>query len=73
LNAKGELGGIVGRCYGKVTKCTNNGNVVGTQDIIGGIVGHLHVATHVDVINTTNTQNGTVTGPNSQQIIGKQD
>ncbi len=72
LNAQGELGGIVGKCYGKVTECTNNGNVVGTQDIIGGIVGHLHVTTYVDVINSTNYQNGTVSGTNSQQIIGKQ-
>ena len=72
LNAQGELGGIVGKCYGKVTNCTNNGNVVGTNDIIGGIVGRLHDTTYLDVINSTNTQNGTVTGPNSQQIIGKQ-
>jgi hypothetical protein len=71
LNAQGQLGGIVGRCFGKVTGCTNKGNVVGTVSIIGGIVGHLHDATHLDVINTTNSQEGTVTGPNNQQIIGK--
>ncbi len=73
LNAQGELGGIVGKCSGKVTECTNKGNVIGTADIIGGIVGHLHDATYVNDINTTNSQEGTVSGPNSQQIIGKQD
>ncbi len=72
LNAMGELGGIVGKCSGKVTECTNKGNVVGTVDIIGGIVGNLHDTTHLNVINTTNHQEGTVTGPASQQIIGKQ-
>ena len=72
LTANGELGGIVGKCWGKVTKCTNNGEVAGTQDIIGGIVGNLHDTTHINVINTTNYQEGTVTGPNSKPIIGKQ-
>lgn len=72
LNAKGELGGIVGKCYGKVTGCTNNGTVVGTQAIIGGIVGHLHDATWLEIINTTNEQAGTVTGPGAEDIIGKQ-
>ena len=71
LTANGELGGIVGKCHGKVTECTNNGVVTGANDIIGGIVGHLHVATYGETIWVTNTQNGTVTGPNAQQIIGK--
>ena len=71
VKATGEIGGIVGKCYGKVTECTNNGYVKGNQDIIGGIVGHLHDATHLDTINTTNYQNGTVEGPNAKQIIGK--
>ena len=71
LNAKGELGGIVGRCRGKVTECTNAGYVKGTQDIIGGIVGHLFDAAQTDIINTTNNQNGTVEGPNAKEIIGK--
>jgi hypothetical protein len=70
LSAKGEVGGIIGKCSGKVTQCTNNGAVVGEQAIIGGIVGHLHVTTHIDTINTTNYQNGTVTGPNANEIIG---
>ena len=73
LNAKGELGGIVGRCFGKAIDCTNNGFVNGTQDIIGGIVGHLFGTDYVDEINSTNYQNGTVYGPNSKEIIGKQD
>ena len=72
LTAKGELGGIVGKCYGKVTECTNSGYVKGAQDIIGGIVGHLHDTTHKDIIETTNYQNGTVDGPNAKEIIGKQ-
>ena len=72
LNAKGELGGIVGKAYGKVTECTNSGRVIGVQDIIGGIVGHLHVTSYADEINSTNYQQGTVTGPNSKEIIGKQ-
>ncbi len=71
LNGQGELGGIVGKCKGKITECTNNGNVVGTKDIIGGIIGHLEDPKYFEVINTTNSQNGTVTGPNSQQLIGK--
>ncbi len=71
LTATGELGGIVGKCYGKVTECTNNGNVIGGQAIIGGIVGNLHVTTYIDVINSTNYQNGTVTGPGAQEIIGQ--
>lgn len=71
LNAKGELGGIIGKCYGKVTECTNRGVVNGSQDIIGGIVGHLHDTTYIDIINTTNYQEGTVIGPNSKDIIGK--
>ncbi len=72
LTANGQLGGIVGRCSGKVTECTNNGEVAGTQDIIGGIVGELHDTTYINVINTTNYQKGTVTGPNAKPIIGKQ-
>ena len=71
LSAKGELGGIVGKCYGKVTECSNKGEVIGTQDIIGGIVGHLHDATHLDLINTTNSQDGTVTGPGANDVVGK--
>ena len=71
VSANGELGGIVGKCYGKVTECTNRGEVRGAQDIIGGIVGHLHNTTYLDVINSTNYQEGTVTGPNSKEIIGK--
>ena len=67
----GELGGIVGKAFGKVTECTNNGKVTGSNDIIGGIVGHLHLDTFGEIIWTTNEQNGTVEGPNSQQIIGK--
>ena len=70
ISAKGEIGSIVGKCYGKVTECTNNGEIVGAQAIIGGIIGHLHVSTHLDIINTTNYQNGTVTGPNAGEIIG---
>ena len=72
VKATGEIGGIVGKCYGKFTECTNNGYVKGNQDIIGGIVGHLHDTTHLDTINTTNHQEGTVEGPNSKEIIGKQ-
>ena len=71
VKAVGEVGGIVGKCSGKVTGCVNNGKVVGTQDIIGGIVGHLEFTLYLDVINDTNSQKGTVEGPNSQQIIGK--
>lgn len=71
LAAPGDLGGIVGKAYGAVTECINYGTVTGTKDIIGGIVGRLHVATHYSTVVTTNEQKGTVTGPNSQQIIGK--
>ena len=70
ISAKGEVAGIVGKCYGKVTECTNNGEIVGSQAIVGGIIGHLHVSTYLDIINTTNYQNGTVTGPNADEIIG---
>ena len=71
VNGNGELGGIVGKCKGKVTNCTNNGTIKGTTDIIGGIVGHLQNATHIDIISTTNKNNGTVSGPNANDIIGK--
>ena len=71
IKATGEVAGIVGKCYGKVTECTNNGEIVGAQAIIGGIVGHLHVSTYLEVINSTNYQNGTVTGLNHGDIIGK--
>lgn len=71
ISAKGDLGGIIGKAYGEVTGCVNNGDVVGAQDIIGGIVGRLHVATYYSTIMATNQQKGTVTGPNSSQIIGR--
>ena len=70
LNAKGDLGGIVGKSHGNITNCTNNGIVNGVQANIGGILGRLHDSTCLDSINTTNTQNGTVNGPNAQEIIG---
>ena len=73
IHAKGEVAGIVGKCYGNVTECTNNGDINGVQAIVGGIVGHLHVTTYIDVINTTNYQNGSVTGANPQEIIGEVD
>ena len=71
VSGQGELGGIVGKATGKITECVNNGEVVGTNDIIGGIVGHLHLATYGEIIWTTNEQKGSVSGPNAQQIIGK--
>ncbi|MBR2381851.1 MAG: hypothetical protein IKA84_05110 [Clostridia bacterium] len=70
LTAQGEVGGIVGKCMGNVTECTNNGSVTGAQAIIGGIVGHLEVSTYLDTIQTTNHNNGTVTGPDANEIIG---
>lgn len=73
VSGNGELGGIVGKAYGKITGCVNNGVVTGTNDIIGGIVGHLHDITHLATINTTNENRGTVSGPNSNALIGKAD
>ena len=70
ITAQGDIGGVVGKCYGKITECTNNGKVTGRQANIGGILGRLHVSTHLDLINTTNYQKGTVEGPNAQEIIG---
>ena len=70
LNASGDLGGIVGKFYGKATECTNNGDVIGTSVNVGGIVGRLHVATYLDVINTTNKNNGSVIGAKFGDIIG---
>ena len=72
VSAAGQLGGIVGRGYGKVTGCTNNGAVVGTVDLIGGIVGQLHDTTYLDIAKTTNENTGTVEGPNSNALIGKE-
>ena len=66
----GQIGGIVGKCYGNVTECTNNGIVEGTDSKIGGIVGELYVITYLKTINETNYQNGTVSGPNSKDVIG---
>ena len=71
VNGSGEVGGIVGKCSGKVTNCINNGTISGSVDIIGGIVGHLQNATHINIINTTNENNGTVSGPNAKDIIGQ--
>jgi len=73
VNGLGELGGIVGKAYGKITECTNNGIIVGKNDIIGGIIGHLHDIKHLTAINTTNKNNGAVSGPNSKDLIGKAD
>ena len=42
----GELGGIVGKCSGKLTDNTNYGRVSGKVDIIGGVIGHLHDTTY---------------------------
>ena len=70
LNASGDLGGIVGKFYGKATECTNNGDVIGTSVNVGGIVGRLHVATYLDVINTTNENNGSIVGAKFGDIIG---
>ena len=72
VNGAGQLGGIVGRGYGKITGCTNNGAVIGTADIIGGIVGQLHDTTYLDVVKTTNTNTGSVKGPNCKDLIGKE-
>ena len=71
ITAAGEVGGIVGKAYEKITECTNNGKVVATQDMAGGIVGHLHVSTYIDLINTTNENNGEIVGQNANSIIGK--
>ena len=70
ITASGDLGGIIGKAYGKITECTNNGNIVGTSVNVGGIVGRLHVSTYLDIINTTNEQNGSVQGSNAQDIVG---
>ena len=72
VNGEGQLGGIVGRGYGKITGCTNTGAVVGTVDLIGGIVGQLHDTTHLETVQTTNENKGTVEGPNCQDLIGKE-
>ena len=71
ITASGEVGGIIGKAYERITDCTNYGKVVATQDMAGGIVGHLHVATYIDEINTTNENYGVVEGQNSGSIIGK--
>ena len=70
LDAQGDLGGIIGKVYGKVESCVNNGDVSATSVNVGGIVGRLHVSTYLDIINTTNTNNGTVIGAQSGDIIG---
>ena len=73
VKATGDVGGIVGKCYAKVTECSNNGEVIGAQTNIGGIIGRNHISTYSDIINSTNYNNGTVTGPKSQDIIGTQE
>ena len=70
ISAQGDLGGIVGMFYGKAQGNTNNGDVVGSSVYVGGIVGRLFVRTHLDTINTTNTNNGTVIGAVYGDIIG---
>lgn len=71
INGQGTLGSIIGKTNGNVTECTNNGEVVGITDIIGGIVGWVLNTEYGKTIWTTNYQNGTVSGPNSQPIVGK--
>lgn len=70
LNASGDLGGIIGKAYGKIESCVNNGDVTGTSVNVGGIVGRLHVSTHLDTINTTNENNGSIIGAKYGDIIG---
>ena len=70
LNASGDLGGIIGKAYGKITECVNNGGVNGTSVNVGGIVGRLHVSTYLDIINTTNENNGMIVGAQMGDIIG---
>ncbi len=70
LSAPGDLGGIVGKTHGSVTECKNLGSVTGTSVHVGGIVGRLHNSEHSGVINTSNENEGSVTAPDPQQIIG---
>ncbi len=71
LNASGDLGGIIGKAYGKIESCVNNGDVTGTSVNVGGIVGRLHVSTHLDTINTTNENNGSIIGAKVGDIVGE--
>ena len=71
VTGNGTLGGIIGKTNIEVTECTNDGNVVGNTDIIGGIAGWVVNTACGKKIWTTNYQNGSVSGPNAQQIIGK--
>ena len=71
ISGNGTLGGIIGKTNGEVTECINNGQVNGSTDIIGGIAGWILNTVYGKTIWTTNYQNGTVAGPNAQQIIGK--
>ena len=66
----GELGGIVGKCSGKLTDNINYGRVSGRVDIIGGVIGHLHDTTHGKVIVETNKNLGEVSGPNACDLVG---
>ena len=70
LDAQGDLGGIIGKAYGKVESCVNNGDVSATSVNVGGIVGRLHVSTYLDIINTTNDNNGSIVGAKVGDIIG---
>ena len=71
VSGNGTLGGIIGKTNGSITECTNNGTVNGSTDIIGGIVGWVVNTAYGKTICTTNYQNGTVDGPNAQEIVGK--
>ena len=66
----GELGGIVGKCSGKLTDNTNYGRVSGEVDIIGGVIGHLHDTTYGREIVETNKNLGEVSGPNACDLVG---
>jgi len=71
ISGEGQVGGIVGKASNAVSGCVNHGTVKGSVDIVGGIVGELMDATHLETVQTTNENNGAVEGPNCQQIIGK--
>ena len=77
VTSAGQLGGIVGKLYGNVFNCTNKGEVKGTSDHVGGIVGYLYTADYAEEIKSSNQNEGSVTSTKTtsttvHDIIGRE-
>ena len=65
------VAGIIGRCGGTITNCTNNGNIASNGGNVGGIMGHSNCSgTKSPYEFSTLTNTGSVSGTNNVGGIG---